>query len=67
MLFLSFGIFGLCLLPIHPCSEKPEAIKPQTTKWKTIQGHWKEASRAENFLLEVLDKSKAAALSVAVV
>lgn len=62
-----FGVLPIFLLPILSCTERLDAINPQTDKWQTIDGEWKKPSQAESFLFQVLDKSGATALSVAVV
>jgi CubicO group peptidase (beta-lactamase class C family) len=67
ILFPLFGLLAISLLPILSCTERSDAINPQTDKWQTIDGEWKKLSKAESFLLQVLDKSGATALSVAVV
>ncbi len=67
VLLLLFGVLAIFLLPILSCAERLDAINPQTDKWQTIDGEWKKPSQAESFLLQILDKSGATALSVAVV
>jgi CubicO group peptidase (beta-lactamase class C family) len=55
------------LFSILSGTESVEASHPQSDKWQTIEGEWKKPSQAEAFLRQVLDKSGATALSVAVV
>ena len=62
-----FGILVMFLFSILSSTESLDAIQPQTDKWETIEGVYKEPSQTENFLRNVLDKSNATALSVAVV
>jgi len=63
-LHVAFGIF---LFTILCGSARLDAIDPKPNKWQTIQGEWRSSSRAESFLQQILDKSAATALSVAVV
>jgi CubicO group peptidase (beta-lactamase class C family) len=55
------------LFSILSGNESLEAINPQADKWLTIEGEWKKPSQAEAFLRQILGKSSATALSVAVV
>ncbi|MFB0564956.1 MAG: serine hydrolase domain-containing protein [Candidatus Aminicenantaceae bacterium] len=66
LLFL-FGILGIFIFTILSSTERLDVINPQTDKWQTIAGEWRKPSQAESFLRQVLDKSGATALSVAVV
>jgi len=62
-----FGIVGAFLFSILSGTERLDATNPQTGKWQTIEGEWKNSSQAESFLRQILNKSSATALSVAVV
>ena len=62
-----FGVLGMFLFPILSGTERLDAAHPQTDKWQTIEGEWKETSQAKSFLRHALDKSGVTALSVAIV
>ena len=61
------GILGVFILAILSGTERSNGIDPQADKWQTVAGVWRSPSQAESFLRQVLDKSGATALSVAVV
>ena len=62
-----WGTFGIFIFTILPGSARLNTIDPQADKWQTIAGEWRSPSYAESFLRQILDKSGATALSVAVV
>ncbi|NIM91499.1 MAG: serine hydrolase [Candidatus Aminicenantes bacterium] len=66
LLFL-FGILGVFISPVPFSVEKLGAINPQTDKWQTMAGEWRESGWAESFLRQILEKPGTTALSVAVV
>jgi CubicO group peptidase (beta-lactamase class C family) len=62
-----FGIAGIFLFTVLCSAGTLEAANPPADEWQTIQGESRKAGRAESFLRQVLDKSGATALSVAVI
>jgi len=64
---LLLGISGLLTFTLLYGTERLDGPNPQTDKWQTLAGEWRESDQAESFLRRVLDKSGATALSVAVV
>lgn len=64
---LLLGILGLSTVILLSGTERLDGPDPQTDKWKTLAGEWQESDRADSFLRQVLDKSGATALSVAIV
>ena len=65
--FFFFGVLGIFIFTILSGTERLAGINSQADKWQTLQGEWRSPGRAESFLRQVLDKSAATALSVAVV
>lgn len=66
LLFL-FVILGMFIFTILSGTEKLDAINPQTDKWQTTTGDWREPSQTKSFLHQTLGKSGTSALSVAVI
>jgi len=64
---LLLGISGLFTFTILYSTERLDNPNPRTDKWQTIGGEWRESGQAESFFRQVLDKSGATALSVAVI
>ena len=67
LLLFPFGIFGIFMFTALAGEETLDAINPQTDKWQTIAGEWRKPSQTKSFLHQILEKSRATALSVAVV
>jgi CubicO group peptidase (beta-lactamase class C family) len=65
--FFLLGISGIFTVTVISGTERLDGIGPQTDKWQTLSGEWRESDQAESFLRQVLDKSGATALSVAIV
>lgn len=42
-----FGILGMFLFSILTGTESLDAIHPQTDRWQTIEGEWREPSQSE--------------------
>jgi len=61
------GISCIFLFTVLCAAETLETANSQANEWQTIQGESRQAGRAESFLRQVLDKSGATALSVAVI
>jgi D-alanyl-D-alanine-carboxypeptidase/D-alanyl-D-alanine-endopeptidase len=64
---LLLGISGLFTFTLLSGTERLNGLDPQANKWQTLGGKWRESKQAESFLRQVMDKSGATALSVAVV
>jgi CubicO group peptidase (beta-lactamase class C family) len=61
------GILGVYLFPILSSPKRLGTIEPQCGEWQTIAGEPRISSQAESFLRQILEKTNATALSVAVV
>ncbi len=64
---LLLAISGLFTFIFLSGTERLKGPDPQADKWQTLSGEWRESDQAESFLRQVLDKSGATALSVAIV
>jgi len=64
---LLLGIPVLFTFTLLSGIERLDGPNPQTDKWQTLEGEWREPDQSESFLRQVLDKSGATALSIAVI
>jgi CubicO group peptidase (beta-lactamase class C family) len=64
---LLFGIIGVFIFPILSGEERLDFTFARDKEWQTILGKSRETRQAESFLRQILDKSAATALSVAIV